>query len=81
MPKNIRPKKSSEKPKKKIGRPETDVEWIGIGVRFTADEKERLRDAAKRFSLSQAEFIRRGTLDLLTRAEKEGRIEITAAKS
>jgi hypothetical protein len=76
MAKSTVTKKKSIKPKKKMGRPETQVEWIGIGVRFTAPEKERLRKVSADFTLSQAEFIRRGALALLDRVEQTGTLEL-----
>jgi hypothetical protein len=44
------------------GRPRTSVQWKGISVRFTADEKIRLKRRAAKMNKSQADCIRQATV-------------------
>ena len=65
----------------KMGRPRTDVVWTGISVRFTAAERPDLVKVADAMGLSQAEFIRRATMEKVAAAMKAGRVEVRIPRS
>lgn len=57
------------------GRPPSGIDWKGIGVRFTPEEKASVVRVARKVGLAQAEFIRRATLLSCRSVEKTGVFE------
>lgn len=47
-------------------------------MRFTPDEKRELSSTVRSVGVSQAEFIREGTMRLVETVKKEGKLQLTA---
>lgn len=72
------PTRARAKKRKGPGRPPSDINWQGCSVRFTPDEKRELSSTVRSVGVSQAEFIREGTMRLVETVKKEGKLQLTA---
>ena len=58
--------------KRKVGRPESEIDWQAHSFRLTPEESRRFSSALKVAKLSKAEFVRRATMKLVNRVEIDG---------
>lgn len=63
------PKKTK---KRKVGRPESGLDWQGHSFRLLPEESRRFSAALKVTKISKAEFTRKATMKLVVDVEKFG---------
>lgn len=58
--------------KRRVGRPESEIDWQSHSFRLTPEESHRFTSALKVTGVSKAEFVRKATVKLVSQVEQSG---------